>query len=425
MKKKIYKNIDECVYTTQLPNQMTVYLLYKPGFVEKNAYIVTKFGHFDSIRKIEVNENKMKIPWGAAHFLEHRMFSLGNQDASDLFSLYGATSNAYTTYEKTAYYFSCEKNFYECLTILLKMMDSFSSTDEQIENEKSIILQEANMYKEEPSHIINRVILEQAYLKHPISVDIIGTDETIQNTNKEILDAIFNTFYDPSNLTLVVCGDIDHHELEKFLLKNLLQNKNTQKITPLKIKEPEQVKGEFKEIFLSTIKIPRFALLFKLKPVKSQKDKDKNYFCYYFILDYLFSSSGKLSEKWLQNEIISTLLEYSICSNIDLDYIIFYNISENIKLVVDNIKKVFDGKKKLNMTQEEFEGLKRSHYGYTLRSYESVNGLCSYFVYDLFTSTNDFFQEIEEVRQLTLEDIQKAFENVCQAVTTLVVLRGE
>ncbi len=425
MKKKFYKNIDETIYTTTLPNKMKVYLLYKPGFVEKNAYVVTKFGHFDSMRKIQVKDKMVKIPLGAAHFLEHRMFSLGNQDASDLFSLLGATCNAYTTYEKTAYYFSCEKNFYECLQILLKMMDSFSSTNEQIENEKSIILQEANMYKEEPSHLLNHALLEQAYLKHPIRFDIIGTKKTIMNTDKETLNAIFETFYDPSNLTLVVCGDINHQELENFLLSHLLKTKNVEKIAPLHIKEPYLVKEEYKEVFLSTIKIPRFAFLYKLNPVNNAKEKDKNYFCYYFILDYLFSSSGKLSEKWLQSGIISTLLEYSICSNIDLDYIIFYNISENIELVIDQIRNVFAKGKKLNISQKEFDELKRSHYGYTLRSYESVNGLCSYFVYDLFTSSNDFFQEIEEVKELTLEDMNRAFENICQAITTLVVLRGE
>ena len=82
MKKIVYKNIDEVVYETTLKNKMKVYLLYKKGFVEKNAYIVSKFGHFDSIRKIDINGKKVKIPYGAAHFLEHRMFSINDTDAT-------------------------------------------------------------------------------------------------------------------------------------------------------------------------------------------------------------------------------------------------------------------------------------------------------------------------------------------------------
>ena len=425
MKRKVYKNIQEVVYETTLKNNMKVYLLYKEGFVQKDAYVISKFGHFDSIRKINVNGKKVKIPWGAAHFLEHRMFSINGVDASDLFASLGASCNAYTTYEKTTYYFSCQKNFYECLDVLLDMMRSFTSTKKQIENEKSIIIQEANMYKEDPSHLINKVAFENAYVKHPINKDIIGTEKTILNTSKEVLNAIFDTFYDPSNLTLVVCGDIDHLELENHLNEHLIESKNKSKIKKLKINEPTNVNKDYEEVTLPTITMPRMALLYKLNPPKNPKEKDKMYFAYYFILEHLFASSGKLSEKWLNENIITTLLEYSISSNIDLDCIIFYNISNKVDTVVDAIKSVFDKDKKFEMTEEEFITLKKSHYGSTIRAYETVGGLCSYFVYDLYTSANDFFKEIDEVKELTLEDINKAYYNICEAVTTLVVLRGE
>ena len=392
MKRKFYKNVDETIYFTTLKNKMKVYLLYKPGFVEKNAYIVTKFGHFDSVRKINIDNKMVKVPYGAAHFLEHRMFSINDIDATDLFANLGATCNAYTTYEKTAYYFSCQKNFYECLDILLKMMSNFSSTESQIENEKSIILQEANMYKEDPNHIINKTIYEQAYINHPINVDIIGTEDTIKNTDHKTLKAIFDTFYDPSNLTLICCGDINHVELEKYLNEHLIESKNPCKIKPLKIKEPNEVKKEYSEMTMSTVTIPRLALMYKLPSISDKFEKDRMYFCYYFILDYLFSSSGKLSEKWLKSNIISTLVEYSVSSNIDLDCIIFYNITDDVLKVVNAIKDVFKKGNTLNITQEEFDDLKKAHYGYTLRAYESVNGLCSYFVYDLITSANDYFK---------------------------------
>ena len=425
MKRKFYKNVDETIYFTTLKNKMKVYLLYKPGFVEKNAYIVTKFGHFDSVRKINIDNKMVKVPYGAAHFLEHRMFSINDIDATDLFANLGATCTAYTTYEKTAYYFSCQKNFYECLDILLKMMSNFSSTESQIENEKSIILQEANMYKEDPNHIINKTIYEQAYINHPINVDIIGTEDTIKNTDHKTLKAIFDTFYDPSNLTLICCGDINHVELENYLNEHLIESKNPCKIKPLKIKEPNEVKKEYSEMTMSTVTIPRLALMYKLPSISDKFEKDRMYFCYYFILDYLFSSSGKLSEKWLKSNIISTLVEYSVSSNIDLDCIIFYNITDDVLKVVNAIKDVFKKGNTLNITQEEFYDLKKAHYGYTLRAYESVNGLCSYFVYDLFTSANDYFKEVDEVKQLTLQDMNKAFENICNAITTYVVLRGE
>lgn len=425
MKKIVYKNIDEVVYETTLKNKMKVYLLYKKGFVEKNAYIVSKFGHFDSIRKIDINGKKVKIPYGAAHFLEHRMFSINDTDATSLFASLGASCNAYTTYEKTAYYFITQDNFYECLKILLTMMSSFTSSKQQIENEKSIILQEANMYKEEPNHLLNKTIFSQGYINHPINKDIIGTTKTIKETSYETLKAIYDTFYDPSNLTLIVAGDINHKKLERFLNDNLIENKKVNEITPLTINEPFKVKKEEGKVKLSTISMPRVAFMYKLKLIKDKALKDRMYFSYYFILDYLFASSGKLSEKWLNEGIITTLLEYSITSNIDLDCIIFYNINSDVNRLVNSIKDVFDINKSLNMTEDELQQLKKTQYGITLRAYESVSGLCSYFVYDLFTSNDDFFKEIDEIKSITLEDINQAYKNICEGLTTLCVLEGD
>ena len=75
------------------------------------------------------------------------MFSIKNQDATELFSNLGASSNAYTSYTTTAYYFKCNDQFYENLDILLSMISSFDSSESQIENEKQIIIEELNMYK--------------------------------------------------------------------------------------------------------------------------------------------------------------------------------------------------------------------------------------------------------------------------------------
>lgn len=426
MKKKKYKNIDETVYFTTLPNKMKVYLIAKPGFAEKDAYIVTKFGHFDCLRNIMVNRKKVKIPWGVAHFLEHRMFSIHDQDASDLFSCNGASCNAYTTYEKTAYYFVCENRFYENLQILLTMMDCFSSTEKQVENEKSIIIQEANMYKEQPSFVVMNSLYKNAYHVHPIGIDVIGTEESILNTDKDILQAVFDTFYDPGNLTLVVAGDIDPGELKTYLLNHLLSRKNPKKIAPLSIKEPASIVLKHEEIRMSTIRDNRLGMLLKLPSYEDLKKKDTMYYCYNLIMDYLFASSGKLSEKWLKENILTTLLDYSVTSNIDLDNIIFYNITNDAEKVIQAIRQFFETKNCLDMKQEELESLKKCQYGATIKAYESVNSVCSNFVYDLYSScSGDYFDEISDIEKITLDDINEAYENIRQAEVCTVIVRGE
>ena len=425
MKKTFYKEILETTYTITLKNKMKVVLLYKKEFAFKSCYIVCNFGHFDCLNKIKINGKYKKIPWGTAHFLEHRMFSIENQDASDLLSNLGANSNAYTTYEKTVYYFQTQENFYECLKVFLKMISTFTSTPKQIENEKQIILQEKKMYEEDPQSILNSKILKQAYFKHPINKDIIGSNKNIKDIDEITLKAVFDKYYDPSNLTLVVSGNINPNTLEKFLNDNLILNRNILNKKGISVKEPNGVKMEFKEFYLPTISIPRFACLFKLIPEKNKQIKDKDYFCYYFILDYLFASSGKLSEKWLKDKILTNLFDYTVISNIDLDCIIFYNITDNCKTILTKLKEVFNLSYKLSMTENELNELKKIHYGNTLRVYETESSISSSYVYDMFTSCNDFFLEIDEVKQINLNDINNAFKKMCNAIMTVVVLKGE
>ena len=92
------------------------------------ALLMKGRSNVESHLSLDKNGKKVKIPWGAAHFLEHRMFSINDVDATSMFASLGASCNAYTTYEKTTYYFQTQNNFYECLDILLSMVNSFTST---------------------------------------------------------------------------------------------------------------------------------------------------------------------------------------------------------------------------------------------------------------------------------------------------------
>ena len=83
MKIKKYKDIKETIFSTILPNNMKVYLNKKTNFSRKYAIICAKFGSFDSTRKIKINGSYKKINDGLAHFLEHRMFTIKDKDASE------------------------------------------------------------------------------------------------------------------------------------------------------------------------------------------------------------------------------------------------------------------------------------------------------------------------------------------------------
>ena len=106
MKRCEFLQTDEVLYREHLSNGLEVMVLPRPGFTKKMAYFVTDFGSIHTDFILEGRE--VHAPAGIAHFLEHKMFDLpGGRDVSQELAALGADSNAFTSYDITAYYISC------------------------------------------------------------------------------------------------------------------------------------------------------------------------------------------------------------------------------------------------------------------------------------------------------------------------------
>ncbi len=107
MEKIVNDIIKEELYFETLENGLRVYFMPKKGFVKKYAVLATDFGSNDLEFVPKGECNKIKVNEGIAHFLEHKMFEQPDGgNAFDLFSKYGASANAFTNFNMTAYLFS-------------------------------------------------------------------------------------------------------------------------------------------------------------------------------------------------------------------------------------------------------------------------------------------------------------------------------
>lgn len=201
--------LQERLYTTKLASGLTVAIIVKPGFHEKTARIATHYGSIDSRFIHPETGQEIQVPDGIAHFLEHKLFEKEWGNVSDKFSELGADANAYTTYTHTVYYFNTTDRFEESLDLLLDYVQTPWFTDESVEKEQGIIEQEIRMYLDDPGWRSNANLLEALYQNHPLRIDIAGTVESIHQIDKETLTLCHKTFYHPSNMVLLVVGDVD------------------------------------------------------------------------------------------------------------------------------------------------------------------------------------------------------------------------
>ena len=144
-----YPRLDERLYRQKLSNGLTVMVVPRPGFTRKLAYFVTDFGSIHTDFKLEGRE--IHVPAGIAHFLEHKMFDLpGDRDVSAELAALGAGTNAFTSYDMTAYYITCTENFEPALRLLLEFVSTPYFTEESVQKEIGIIDQEIGMNEDAP-----------------------------------------------------------------------------------------------------------------------------------------------------------------------------------------------------------------------------------------------------------------------------------
>ena len=221
MEKMYYPGWNETVYRKVCDSGLTVCVVPRPGFTKKLAYFVTDFGSIHT--EFTINGEKFSVPAGVAHFLEHKMFDLPGRDVSEEFAALGAYPNAFTSYDMTAYYFSCTNQFESCLRLLLEFVSTPYFTKESVEKEQGIIGQEIGMSRDNPDHRIFELLMENMYPNHPIRTPILGSKESIGEITPEVLYACHRAFYRPDNMLLCVVGDVDPHLVEKIAEEIIFQ----------------------------------------------------------------------------------------------------------------------------------------------------------------------------------------------------------
>jgi len=208
--------LGEEVLSVVFPSGLTVLHCPKPGFKKKYACYSTFYGSADS-EFIEPDGARLKVPDGIAHFLEHTLFETEDGNVSDLFAKTGAYNNAATSFTTTTYLFASTERFYENLELLLRFVEKPVFKPEKVEKEKGIIAEEIRGYDDNPQWVSYMGLLENLFERHPMRIDIAGTEETIRKIDPETLHRCYRSFYNPSNMILFAVGDLDSTELFRFV----------------------------------------------------------------------------------------------------------------------------------------------------------------------------------------------------------------
>ena len=299
-----YPRLDEQVWRATLPNGLDVIFLPRKGFSRKIAYFVTNFGSIHTDFCFEGREHH--VPAGVAHFLEHKLFDMpGGRDVTEEFAARGAHANAFTSYDMTAYYFSCTEGFEDCLRLLLEFVSTPYFTEESVSKELGIIDQEIGMNEDAPESRVYENLMEKGFRSHPIRVPILGTRETIRQITPEILTTCHRAFYTPGNMLLCVVGDVEKDRITAIAREVL---GDTRREVGRKLRDWEEpARCPEKEVAMDMeVAMPMFNLLFKCPHPGLGEEGIRREIIAELACEILFGESSELYQKLYEEGIIDT-----------------------------------------------------------------------------------------------------------------------
>lgn len=186
-----------------LKNGLPVLLVEMPAVHSITALVLTNTG------------SRYEVPHqaGIAHFFEHIVFK-GTEKYPDpqilasAIDAIGADFNAFTSKEYTGYYVkSASQHLGTSLDVLSDMLLRPLIKQEDIDREKGVIIEEINMYKDNPMYHVSNLFDQMAYADFGLSHDIIGTRETVSNITSTDFRTFLSSWYGLPNMLLVLAGD--------------------------------------------------------------------------------------------------------------------------------------------------------------------------------------------------------------------------
>ncbi|NCB20461.1 MAG: insulinase family protein [Clostridia bacterium] len=157
---------------------------------------------------------------GLSHFLEH-MFFKGTKkrpntlDISSALDALGGEFNAFTSKEYTGYYVKVLAGKLEsALEILADMLSASKFEAEEIEREKGVIIEELNMYEDNPLMHIEDVLESCLYGNTPAGWDTIGTKETIKSFKRDDFIKYYQRQYGAKSMTLILSGAVSSADIK-------------------------------------------------------------------------------------------------------------------------------------------------------------------------------------------------------------------
>lgn len=416
------ERLGESYFEIDHPSGLKILVYPKKNYAATYAVFGTRYGSIDTEFRLRGEENFTCVPEGIAHFLEHKLFESEDLDAFERYAKTGASANAYTSFDKTCYLFSCTGKFQESLEILLDFVTHPYFTEKTVQKEQGIIGQEIQMCRDEAGWEALFSLLRAMYKTHPVRIDIAGTVESIAEITPELLYKCYETFYNFSNMVLCVAGNVTPDEVLS-VADRLLKPQKPIQIERKFHREPREVAETYTEETLS-VAFPIFSLGFK-EAVETPERSLREILTSDIILEAVAGKTSAFYSELLEAGLINTSFESEYFCGYGYAAWIFTGESPDGREVQKRISERILQLQETGISEADFERIRKKLYGRSIMQFNDIDGIANAMVSAYFCKEG-LFDETEILQSLTLDEVNARLRTALQTdCASLSVIKPE
>ena len=399
--------LGEHYYKINHESGLSIYVFPKEMSTTYGVFSVNFGG---SAVEYERDGEKVSLPHGCAHFLEHKLFdNPDGSNADEVFAAIGAYDNAYTSGERTAYLFSATEHTDAALRHLLYFVTHPYFTKKTVKKEVGIIAEEIRGCIDDPYDRCYMNMLNAMYFENPVKNEICGDEKSISCITPEILYGCCRDFYTPSNMVLAVCGKLTVDEVLDIVDSEIgCEGQSFDAKLPA-FSEPSYVRTSFVEKKMPVGK-PLFCIGIKdIDIPASATERYKKTEGMNLLLHMMLSEAGEFYLEMLEQGILSPGFDSGYSASPGTAYVMISGESDDPELLLEKIKKHIQKCRKDGLSREDFEREKKCMYSSYVSDFDSTEDIA--FALTSYAYDNvDLFSYPDIINGITIEYVEELLE---------------
>lgn len=404
MKIMEYDRICEKLYQYDHASGLKVFIIPKKGYNKIFSTFATCYGSSNNTFTEPGSGEVTQVPDGIAHFLEHKLFEQKDGSVMDKFVKLGSDSNAYTSFTQTVYLFSCTSLFEENFRLLVDFVQHPYLTDENVEKEKGIIGQEIKMYEDNADWRVYFNLLDALFVNHPVKIDIAGTIDSINKITKETLYNCYNVFYHPSNMVILVVGDVEPETVIRIVEEKIEARNNPGRVDRIFPEEPSHHNKRMVEKKLA-VSMPQFLMGIKDDSGVSGYELIKREVSLEIILSMLIGRSSLLYNQLYDEGLINQNFGSEVSLEQSFGFTSWGGQSKDPIEVSKRINEAIKNMLEKGLDENSFNRIRRAYEGRFIRSLNSPEAI-SYEFIPLYFKGARYFDYSKLYEELSIQDAE-------------------